>query len=149
MIKNPTTAAAKTPLDKVLLFVCLFPPGSDLSGKYGQNSHVISCISRSLCKECTIMESAIATVQICVARAWHWSKESGNPEFLFASVSKQVLAQSVSYEREFDLQSESESANETNLRQNGFAGKIVLTQAKGNVETAYVLGGSWAVIIIL
>jgi len=94
------------------------------------------------------MESAIATVQICVARAWHWSKESGNPEFLFASVSKQVLAQSVSYEREFDLH-ESESANETNFRQNGFAGKIVLTQAKGNVETAYILGGSGAVIIIL
>lgn len=38
MIKNPTTAAARTPLDKAF-FVCLFPPGFDLSGRYVQNSH--------------------------------------------------------------------------------------------------------------
>lgn len=116
-IKNPTTAAARTPLDKLLLFVCLSPPGSDLSAKYTQNSHFRGFMGLQECCYSHRSEFGI--------------KSQSFPILPLASVSKWVLVKrSLIYIK-------NTSVDQRNFHKNGFVRRLVLIQAKGNLETAY------------
>ena len=61
--------------------------------------------------------------------------EKAISELLFASVSKRVFVRTHSNENEFDLH-ENGREGETRFHMNGFARRLVLKQAKGNLEMA-------------
>ena len=63
----------------------------------------------------------------CFTDKWKYYCEYHISEFWFASASKRVYVQYISYKNEFDLH-KNELVSETHFQKNGFALRLVLTQ---------------------